>query len=180
MPVLKAVIKFICAINRWVGEILSYFLFIMFILLFIEVLLRYVFNSPTVWTNELAQMFFGSYVILSGGYILLGGGHVNVDILYSRFSKKTKAGVDIVTSILFFLFCGMMLVYGGSLAFESLGIWEHSESAWNPPIYPVKLMIPLGALLLILQGLSKLILDFFIVFGKEPPVTFETEKGESL
>jgi TRAP-type mannitol/chloroaromatic compound transport system permease small subunit len=180
MSVLKAAIKFICAINRWIGEILSYFLFIIFILLFAEVLLRYLFNSPTVWTNELSQMLFGSYVILCGGYILLGGGHVNVDILFSRFSKRTKAGLDLITSILFFLFCGMLLIYGGSLAFESLGLWEHSESAWNPPIYPVKLMIPLGALLLILQGIAKFIIDVFIVFGKEPPVTFEAEEGESI
>lgn len=180
MPVLTAAIKFICAVNRWVGEILSYFLFVIFILLFSEVLLRYLFNAPTVWTNELSQMLFGSYVILSGGYILLGGGHVNVDILYSRFSRRTRAGLDVITSVLFFLFAGMLLVYGGSLAFESLGLWEHSESAWNPPIYPVKLMIPLGALLLIFQGLSKLILDLFVLFGKEPPMTFDAEEGESI
>ncbi len=82
--------------------LLSYFLFFFFVLLLMEVVLRYFFNSPTVWANELAQMLFGAYAILAGGYILRTGGHVNVDILYSRLSRKSRAALDIVTSSAFF------------------------------------------------------------------------------
>jgi TRAP-type mannitol/chloroaromatic compound transport system permease small subunit len=103
-----------------------------------------------------------------------------VDILYSRFSLKTRAALDIVTSILFFLFCGMLLIYGGSLAWDSLSRFEHSQSAWNPPLYPAKLMIPTAAALLILQGITKLIRDFLILLGKDKPSGPEPEKGESL
>jgi TRAP-type mannitol/chloroaromatic compound transport system permease small subunit len=180
MTFLKLFIKIIDALNEWVGRILSYFLFAFFVLLFIEVILRYFFNSPTVWANELAQMLFGAYAILGGGYILLTGGHVNVDIVYTRFSAKTRAVIDILTSVLFFLFCGMLLIYGGSLAWDSLSRFEHSQSAWNPPLYPAKLMIPLAAALLILQGITKLIRDFMILLGKEEPVSPEPEIGESL
>jgi TRAP-type mannitol/chloroaromatic compound transport system permease small subunit len=180
MPFLKRFIRTIDATNEWVGRFLSYFLFAFFVLLFIEVILRYFFNSPTVWANELSQMLFGAYAILGGGYILLTGGHVNVDIVYSRFSVKTRAALDIFTSILFFLFCGMLLVYGGSLAWDSLSRFEHSQSAWNPPLYPAKLMIPLAAALLILQGITKLIRDFLILLGKDDSVGPEPEKGESL
>jgi len=180
MPFLKWFIETIDAINDWVGGFLSYFLFAFFVLLFIEVILRYFFNSPTVWANELAQMLFGTYAILGGGYILLTGGHVNVDILYSRYSVKTRAAIDIFTSLLFFLFCGMLLIYGGSLAWESLARFEHSQSAWNPPLYPAKLMIPLAAALLILQGITKLIRDILILLGREDSDRPEPEKGESL
>ena len=180
MAFIKHFLQAIDAINNWVGTFLSYFLFAFFILLFIEVILRYFFNSPTVWANELAQMLFGAYAILGGGYILLTGGHVNVDIVYARFSLKTRALIDIFTCVLFFLFIGMLLVYGGSLAWDSLSRFEHSQSAWNPPLYPAKLMIPLAAVLLILQGISKLIRDFLIVFGKADSARPEPEKGESL
>jgi TRAP-type mannitol/chloroaromatic compound transport system permease small subunit len=180
MPFLKRFIETIDAINEWVGRSLSYFLFAFFVLLFIEVILRYFFNSPTVWANELAQMLFGTYAILGGGYILLTGGHVNVDILYSRYSVKTRAAIDIFTSLLFFLFCGMLLIYGGSLAWESLARFEHSQSAWNPPLYPAKLMIPLAAALLILQGITKLIRDILILLGREDSAGPEPGKGESL
>ncbi len=180
MPFLQRFIKTIDTINDRVGRFLSYFLFAFFGLLFIEVILRYFFNSPTVWANELAQMLFGTYAILGGGYILLIGGHVNVDLVYSRFSVKTRAAIDIGTSLLFFLFCGMLLIYGGSLSWDSLSRFEHSQSAWNPPLYPAKLMIPLAAALLILQGVTKLIRDFLILFGKDDPARSEPAKGESL
>jgi len=180
MSLLKAFLKFINAVNDRVGNLLSYFLFFFFALLFLEVILRYFFNSPTVWANELAQMFFGAYAILAGGYIMRTGGHVNVDILYSRLSKKSRAVLDIFTSTLFFLFCGMLLIYGGSLAWDSLSRFEHSQSAWNPPLYPAKLMIPLAALLLMLQGLAKLIRDILILLNVDIDVTQEIRKGETL
>ena len=180
MSILKAFLKFIDAVNERVGNLLSYFLFFFFVLLLVEVVLRYFFNSPTVWANELAQMLFGAYAILAGGYILRTGGHVNVDILYSRLSRKQRAVLDIVTSSLFFLFCGMLLVYGGSLAWDSLARFEHSQSAWNPPLYPAKLMIPLAALLLMLQGLAKLIRDILILCNIDTGMTVETQKGETL
>ena len=133
-----------------------------------EVVRRYLLNSPTVWANELTQMLFGAYVILSGGYILFTGGHVNVDILTCRLSPKTQAILDIITSFLFFVFCGMLIYYGGSLAWESLSTFETSESAWDVPIYPIKLMIPTGAVLLMLQGLAKLIRDILtLVYGSQ-------------
>ena len=177
---LKRTIKMIDAINDGVGRFLSYFLFLFFGLLLMEVFLRYFFNSPTVWANELSQMLFGAYAVLGGGYILLTGGHVNVDIIYSRLGKKKRALLDIISSVLFFLFCGMLLVYGGSLAWDSLSRFEHSQSAWNPPLYPIKLAIPLSAVLLILQGIAKLIRDILILLGKDSPQTLEQQKGETL
>jgi len=180
VSILKTFLKFIDAVNDQVGNFLSYFLFFFFLLLFMEVILRYFFNSPTVWANELAQMLFGAYAILAGGYILRTGGHVNVDILYSRLSKKSRAALDIFTSILFFLFCGMLLIYGGSLAWDSLSRFEHSQSAWNPPLYPAKLMIPLAALLLMLQGLAKLIRDVLILLDIGIDGDQGTQKGDTL
>ena len=182
ISLLTVITKSIDKINDKVGEYLSFFLFGFFILLLLEVFLRYVFNSPTVWANELSQMLFGAYAILTGGHILRIGGHVNVDIVYTRLSAKKKAILDIVTSVLFFLFCGMLLVLGSQMAWDSLSRLEHSESAWNPPIYPIRLMIPLAALLLVLQGLAKLIRDIMLLFNIELETDNPTSmrEGESL
>ena len=156
MKILDWAVDIIDATNDWVGKIFSFAVLLMFALVIMEVFFRYLFNSPTVWTNELTQMIFGAYIILSGGYILKKGGHVNVDIVFSHLSPRGQAILNIITFPVFLAFGGMMLVYGYSLALDSLTILEHSESAWNPPIYPVKMMIPIGALLLILQGLVDL------------------------
>jgi len=177
---LDAVLNAIDTINDWVGRILAYGVFAMFLLVLSEVIRRYFFNSPTVWANELTQLIFGTYVILSGGHILARNGHVNVDIFYSRFTPRGRAIMDIITFIVFFLFCGMLLCYGGSLAWESLSTLEHSQSAWNPPLYPFKLMIPLAALLMLLQGTAKLIRDIRIVVTGEPSQPIESAERESL
>lgn len=180
MRKLIAVLKFIDGLNDWVGRVIAYGVLIMSVLVLSEIVRRYFFNAPTVWGTELTQMTFGIYVILSGSYILRWGGHVNVDILYSRFSPRAKAVVDIVTFSLFILFCGMMLWYGGSLAWESLSIWEHSNSAWHPPIYPVKMMIPIGAFLLLLQGIAKLIRDILTLFPGKEIATHDVVERETL
>ena len=176
----NAILKVVDDINDWVGKVLSFGVLFMFALVLIEVIRRYFFNSPTVWGNELTQLTFGVYVVLCGGYILRWGGHVNVDILYGRFSARGKAIVDIITFALFIMFCGMMLAYGGSLAWESVARFEHSQSAWNPPLYPVKLMIPSGAFLLLLQGVAKLARDIVTVVTGETITISETRERETL
>ena len=178
MRKLFAVLCFVDTLNDWVGKVLSFGILLMFLLVLTEVVRRYFFNAPTVWSNELTQLIFGAYVILSGGYVLRWDGHVNVDVIYSRFSTRGKAIIDIGTFVLFLLFCGMMLVYGGSLAWESISIWERYNSAWGVPLYPAKAMIPIGAFLLLLQGVVKLIRDILALMpapGSRPAMAGESE-----
>ncbi len=179
MHTLDAILRFIDGLNDWVGRILSFGVLIMFALVLTEVIRRYFFNSPTVWGNELTQLVFGVYVILSGGHILRWNGHVNVDILHSRFSEKGRAVADIFTFSLFFMFGGMMFYFGGSLAWESLTTLEHSQSAWNPPLYPFKLMIPIGALFLLLQGFAKLMRDILVLVPRKEIPGHEIGEGET-
>ncbi len=180
MKILDWAVEAINSTNEWVGKIFSLGVLFMFALVIIEVFLRYLFNSPTVWTNELTQMIFGTYIILSGGYILKKGGHVNVDILFSHLSPRGQAILNIVTFPVFLAFGSMMLFYGWSLAWESLTILERSESAWNPPVYPVKLMIPIGALLLILQALVDLKQNISTVLTGKPAESVEIAEKETL
>ena len=180
MRKLIAVLGYVDALNDWVGKVLSFGVLFMFFLVLSEVIRRYFFNAPTVWGNELTQLIFGMYVILSGGHILRWGGHVNVDIVFSHFSTRARASIDICTFVLFLLFCGMMLLYGGSLAWESLSIWEHSDSAWGVPLYPAKMMIPIGAFLLLLQGFAKLIRDILTLLTGTQLAPGDTGERETL
>lgn len=169
MRALHHAMRGITRLNDVLGRLVSLLVLVIFALLIAEVLFRYAAGAPKVWTGELTQLLFGVYAVLSGGYIMAHGGHVNVDILYSRLSRRVRAGVDVLTSILFLVFVGALLYFGSALAWESLSFWEHSQSAWNPPIWPVKLAIPLGAALLLLQGLVKLLQDAMVLLGIEGP-----------
>lgn len=180
MATIQAILKLVDDINDWIGKVLSFGVLAMFVLVMTEVIRRYFFNYPSVWGNELTQLIFGMYAVLSGGYILRWDGHVNVDLVYNRFPPKGKAILDIITFFLFLLFCGMLLVYGGSLAWEALVTLEHSQSAWNPPIYPFKLMIPLGAILLLLQGFAKLTRNILTLFSLTDGAEEEAVERETL
>jgi TRAP-type mannitol/chloroaromatic compound transport system permease small subunit len=169
MRAVFALMRGITALNERVGRFAAYFVLLIFALLFTEVLLRYFFRSPTVWTNEFGQLLFGAYAVLSGGYLLARGGHVNVDILYANFPRRTRASIDVFTSILFFAFVGILLWQGSIFALESVAKLETSQSAWNPSIWMFKLTIPIGAGLLLLQGTAKLIGDILVAVGGDVP-----------
>lgn len=146
-------------INDRVGWLAAFLVLPIFVLLLAEVFMRYALASPTVWLGQSAQMIFGAYALLSGGYLLLHRAHANVDILSSMLTRRQQAMLDIFTSILTFCFLGAFLYYATSMAIESFGRSERSISAWKQPIWPLKLLIPISAGLLLLQAIAKLIED---------------------
>lgn len=165
MGVLSSFMRGVTRLNDVIGRAIALIVFAMFAFLIMEVAFRYLFNSPTVWTNELTQMLFGVYAVMSGGYIMAHRGHVNVDLLHSQLPPRGQAVLDIVTSVIFFIFTLALLYFGVSMASESIASWETSYSAWNPPIWPVKAAIPLGTGLLVLQGIVKLLEDIAVAFN---------------
>jgi TRAP-type mannitol/chloroaromatic compound transport system permease small subunit len=164
---LTGLARAITGLNRWIGKTASWFILPLFVLLLADVTLRYFIGRPAVWTSEFAQLMFGVYAILGGGYLLAERGHVNVDILYGSFSKRRKAIADICTSFLFFIFVGVLLYQGVSLGWVALEKLETSHSVWNPPVWPVKLAIPIAATLLLLQGVVRLVADIRVLMGLE-------------
>src|SRR5512143_1756483 len=116
---MKAFLETIDRISEVTGKGVSFLvLFLTGVILF-EIFARYVFKSPTIWAHEVAQMIYGAYVILLGAYALRKGVHVNVELVYGKFSPRTRAKVDLFTWLLFFFFCGLILVKGGEMAWES-------------------------------------------------------------
>jgi TRAP-type mannitol/chloroaromatic compound transport system permease small subunit len=177
---MRALYALMCAItclNEWVGRVTAYLIIPVFFLILAEVFMRYLFGAPAVWTNELAQLVFGVYAVMAGGYLAITNGHVNVDIIHSKFPVRTRALIDVLTSAMFFIFMGALLYFGVSLALESMETWEHSQSAWNPPIWPAKLMIPVAAALLLLQGIVKLLKDILTVAGVALPADLAAESA---
>jgi TRAP-type mannitol/chloroaromatic compound transport system permease small subunit len=103
-----------------------------------------------------------------GGYALYSKAHIAMDLLYGRWSPRTKAIVDVFTYLLFFFFIGALFWVGGEYAWKATLRLETSRTAWHPPIWPFKLMIPVGALLFLIAGVAKFIRDLYMaITGKE-------------
>jgi TRAP-type mannitol/chloroaromatic compound transport system permease small subunit len=162
MVQIKSFTRGVDNINEWIGEKSSYLILVMIASIIYETFVRYLFNSPTVWVHETSSYIFGVSLMLGGGYTFLRRGHVNVDIVHNRFSPRGKAILDIMSSILLFSFASVLIWKGADFAWNSLRSFETSSTVWAPPIYPIKLSIPIGGALLFLQGLSKLLNDISI------------------
>lgn len=161
-------------INGWVGRIVGHLLIPMMFIMSYEVIMRYVFNRPTLWAMEINQYLFCILIALCGGHVLLNKGHISVDIFYGRFGERTRAIFDLLTSPLFFLFIILLIWQTFEVAIESSQFGEHSEMG-NIPVYPVHIILVVGVFLMVLQGFAKFARDLAKVVIKRPSTQPEKE-----
>jgi len=151
--------------NFLAGSMVAYWSPIAVIVYYYEVLARYVFNSPTNWAHEGMFLMFGMQYLIAGGFCLREDAHVRVDVIYSQLSARTKALVDVITSTFFFIFVVALLWTGWIFFSDSWQVREVSFTEWGVQYWPVKLAIPLGATLLLIQGLARLSKDILVLTG---------------
>ncbi|PKP63615.1 MAG: TRAP transporter permease DctQ [Alphaproteobacteria bacterium HGW-Alphaproteobacteria-8] len=147
----------ITALNRWTFEAAKWLVYVIAALMLFEVISRYSFHTPTSWGPELATLLFGPFFLLGGPYLLHLGGHVAVDILSDSARGKVRIVLAVVAALLALLFGAILLWFSLPLAMQAYQYGETSYSAWNPVIWPAKMVLPLAALLLVLQALAEAI-----------------------
>jgi len=149
-------------LNKRFGEISAYLIYFGMIIISYEVVMRYFFRAPTLWGTGVAQRIFVLYFFLSGGYVLLNGKHINMDVVYAKLNVRTRAILDLMTGVLTIGFAGCVTWYGCIFAWQSLRILERDNTAWQGPLYPFHLVVPIAGLLLLLQAAAKFIRDFSV------------------
>lgn len=167
MKILNHFIKVIEYISEYSGKLASFLVLASIFTVLYEVFMRYVLKESQSWSFEMSTFLFGASFVLAGAYALKRGAHVTIDILYIRLSPRVKAILDIATSILFFAFIFVLLWKGWEFAWRAFLLGERTDSAWAPLRWPIKMMIPIGAFLMLLQGIVKLIKNILYVTGKK-------------
>ncbi len=155
--------RVVSRINGFVGELVAWWSVLAVFVYYYEVIARYVFNSPTNWAHEAMFLMFGMQYLLAGGYVLREGAHVRVDVLYTRLSKRGKALVDVLTSAFFFIFTLTLIWTGWTFFMDSYRVHEVSFTEWAVQYWPIKFALPLGGVLLLLQGLAQLLKDIAVL-----------------
>lgn len=145
---------FIDRLNIWIGKTSSFLILILVAIIMFEVVSRYLFNSPTQWSNELSQYLLTGVVMLGGGYCLAEYEHVRVDILHRNFSDRFKAVIEIITFLLVLTFVSAIVWKGGQASWDALIHDKRSMTIMEMPLFPSMVLVPLGALLLGLQSLA--------------------------
>lgn len=158
-------VRLVDGFNRRVGTFTMYLVLVMMgILLYSSV--SKAFLLPANWTLESAQFAMAAYFMLGGAFAMQTGDHVRMDLFYSGWSLRRRAAVDVVTAIALVTYLGFLLYGGISSTTYAIQYGEKSYSAWAPYMWPIKVVMTFGALLMLLQALSNLIKDIAQVRGK--------------
>lgn len=155
---MRFVTKFIDRLVAVQAEGASLLMVLLVIIMCMEVFLRYVMQSPTIWALEFTTFLYGMHFVLGYGYTEQFHGHVRVDIFSTKLPKKVQAYLYIISTALISLPVTVMLcIWSFDNAILSTRTLERSASAWGPPIWPVKIFMALGFTFLALQVLANII-----------------------
>lgn len=129
---------------------------IMMALTTIEVVSRYFFNQPTSFVWPINKQLFAVMVLFAGIYVMGKGMHLRIEVFYIRLHGRARLVADVFAFICFALFLVILIWQSFPMALRSLSDLEKSSGAFRMPLYPLKILIPIGALLFLLVGISRL------------------------
>jgi TRAP-type mannitol/chloroaromatic compound transport system permease small subunit len=152
-------IAFIDGLNRVIGRVVMYGIFVMMGILLWSSISK-TFFLPSLWTLEMAQFAMVAYYMLGGPYSIQMGSNVRMDLLYGEWSDRRKSHVDAIT-VLFLITYLVFLLWGGidSTIYSFSYGGERSPTAWRPYLWPIKVIMVTGIFLMLLQAISELLKD---------------------
>ena len=194
-PAMRGYIRVVDAVNYRIGRIMMYGIFVMMAILLWSSISK-TFFVPSLWTLEMAQFAMVAYYIMGGPYSIQLGSNVRMDLFYGAWSDRRKAWFDACTVLFLIFYLGVLLYGGlGSTAYslghfsdtpfafygelvgafftggpeaagEVIGRVERSSTAWRPFLWPIKIFMCLGILLMLLQAVSELCKDLLRLKGE--------------
>ena len=177
------ILHFIDGLSAWMGKAFAWCIVILTFSTCYEVFVRYVLGAPTVWAFDMSVQMYGALFMMAGAYALSQDAHVRGDVLYRLFPKRTQAIIDLVLYILFLAPGALALIYYGyGFAADS---WFYKEVSWSSPsriqIYFFKSLIPVGGVLLLLQGFAEATRCVICIrTGAWPPRLHDVQETETI
>ncbi len=155
-----------------IAFVLKFLVLALILVLFVEVVSRYVFNRPTFWALETSKMLLGVIGTWGWAYTLKLDGHVRVDVFYSMLPRRGRAAIDVALSIAFLLPMLYAMIYAGSRrAARSWATGERMiESNWLPPAAPFRTLLVAGFVLFALQCVARFVRDLYALVKNEDMV----------
>lgn len=162
------IVRFIGLLSLWSGRVGALVVLPLVFAMVFEVVSRYAFAAPTAWAFELSYMMMGTIFLLGLSYAALVNQHVNVDFIHQVLPRRGIATIDAIGYI---LMAGMLFWLTNALIDNVASVYRTGEgsglSAWNPKIWPYRVIYALGFGLFALQCLAKAIENLLIIFGRE-------------
>ena len=178
MTTAMRVVRAIDAFTDWLGKPIAYLVVFLTLALCFEAFSRYLFGAPTIWAYDVTYILSGALFMLGASYALLWGAHIRTDMIYRTLSPRKQGLMDAVLYLVFF-FPGMLFFFGAGWEYATrsyMGGEQAAVSPWRPIIWPFKALIPITAILLIIQGVSEFLKSVYAaVEGRWPAERHVTE-----
>lgn len=158
MQFLIQLARLIDRLNEKVADKISWALMAAVLICTSSAFASYFFKTGSNALYEIQWYLYGAMFLFTAPYTLRRNEHVRIDVITHRFSKRTQVWIDVFGFLFFLLPMAILILYlSVPFALESIRNQEMSNNAGGLIVWPAKLMIPIGFLLLCLQGLSELI-----------------------
>lgn len=156
------------ALNEFMGKAVSWLMLALIASVCLDLFSRYFTGRSTDWAFDINYMLYGTSFMIAGAYTLKHDGHVRVDVLFMKFSPKTRAWLEMFFYIvLMFPLCVFLLEATWIDFVMSVENREVSiVSSWHPPIYYYKFVMPLSFALLLLQSIVQFLRNIFVIAGR--------------
>lgn len=159
-------------IDRWsqvVGTLGALVIVPLVLSMVYEVIARYVFSAPTYWAFEVSYMMMGVIFLFALGNALRLDQHVNVDVVHARLPRRVAAAIDAFACAIMTGLCAWLTYALFNHVLEGYRSGEGSGvSAWNPKIWPYRIVFLVGFATLMLATLAKLVRSLAVLLGLKP------------
>lgn len=179
MKLLETICRGVDTVVDGVSRVIAFLVLAVVAIIMCEVILRRVFGLPQIWTTDLITMLFGCYTIMILAFGLQHGTFVCVDLIVERLSWVTRTWIALITAILFQLpFAYFLIPRSWTFFYKSLSTAERGYSVWAPYLWPVKLCLFIGLVLLGIQIISEILkhilwlLRYYRSGRQEPPPVY--------
>ncbi len=164
-PLYKKFDRALETVNFVLARIGGFLIVIAMVIIVADVIGRYFFGKPIIWVFYYSEYILVFSTFLAAAYVLKHNGHVKVDIVLNLFNKRQKAYISIFTSMMGLFVSIVIGWYALSETYEAF----QNKTMFTAPIpmyqFPVKIIIPIGFLLLSLEWIRKLIFAFVYLSG---------------
>jgi TRAP-type mannitol/chloroaromatic compound transport system permease small subunit len=165
---MRSLVRTIDWVSRVCGAVAAAIVIVLVVLMVYDAVLRYAFSAPTLWGFDVSTYLMGASFVLAIGYTLMRDAHVRVDLLYDWIPRRLMVWIDLI---------GYTLIILPTILWLTHGLWEYfvegyvsnersGSSAWNPKVWPFRLIIFVGFAALSLQLIAEMIRRAATLLGR--------------
>jgi len=152
---MNAIAKAIDTLNEALGRLIAPLIAVITLIVLYDIGLRFFAGRPSDWAFDITKMLFGAHFMLMAAYGLRHHAHVEVDVLKRLLSRRKQAALELLGYLIFFVpFIWMMLTLGWSFFMRSFSRGETTYGVVSIPVYPIKGVIVVAAVLILLQAVA--------------------------